>query len=62
MPSRTPLPQSLCHGALSRETAELIDDGQGGEISTDEWESKGKSADYVFKACSVQRANRALAG
>ncbi len=24
-----PLPQSLCHGALSRGTAELIDDGKG---------------------------------
>ncbi|NUW05026.1 hypothetical protein, partial [Streptomyces sp. CAI 127] len=50
--------QSLCHGALSRETAELIDDGQGGEISTDEWESKGKTTDYaVFKGCRVLRAN-----
>lgn len=55
---KPPLPQSLCHGALSRETAELIDDGQGGEISTDEWESKGESTDYaVFKACRVLRAN-----
>ncbi|MET9772197.1 hypothetical protein [Streptomyces sp. NPDC006415] len=54
---KPPLPQSLCHGALSRETAGLIDDGQGGEVSAEEWESKGKSADYVFKACSVQRAN-----
>ncbi|GHF55194.1 hypothetical protein PV376_22395 [Streptomyces sp. NRRL_ISP-5395] len=53
-----PLPQSLCHGALSRETAELIDDGQGGEISTDEWESKGSTTDTaVFKACRVLRAN-----
>ncbi|MFJ1861958.1 hypothetical protein ACIOHA_32215 [Streptomyces anulatus] len=52
-----PLPQSLCHGALSRETAGLIDDGKGGEVSTEEWESKGKSSDYVFKACSVLRAN-----
>ncbi|MFH9138887.1 hypothetical protein [Streptomyces sp. NPDC017524] len=53
-----PLPQSLCHGALSRETAELIDDGQGGEISTDEWESKGRTTDFaVFKACRVLRAN-----
>lgn len=55
---KPPLPQSLCHGALSRETAELIDDGQGGEISTDEWESKGKTTDYaVFRGCLVRRAN-----
>ncbi|MEW2061332.1 hypothetical protein AB0899_11245 [Streptomyces sp. NPDC007002] len=55
---KPPLPQSLCHGALSRETAELIDDGQGGEISTDEWESKGSTTDSaVFKACRVLRAN-----
>ncbi|MFC8623090.1 hypothetical protein [Streptomyces anulatus] len=53
-----PLPQSLCHGALSRETAGLIDDGKGGEVSTEEWESKGKSTDYaVFKACHVLRAD-----
>ncbi|MGX1954301.1 hypothetical protein ACWIGY_28860 [Streptomyces anulatus] len=53
-----PLPQSLCHGALSRETAGLIDDGQGGEVSTEEWESKGKSTDYaVFQACHVLRAD-----
>ncbi|WP_282689951.1 MULTISPECIES: hypothetical protein [unclassified Streptomyces] len=55
---KPPLPQSLCHGALSRETAQLIDDGQGGEISTDEWESKGKTTDYaVFRGCVVRRAN-----
>ncbi|AXE78187.1 hypothetical protein [Streptomyces atratus] len=55
---KPPLPQTLCHGALSRQTAELIDDGKGGEVSADEWESKGKSTDYaVFKACSVMRAN-----
>ncbi|MFF9507871.1 hypothetical protein ACF1BU_25550 [Streptomyces sp. NPDC014724] len=55
---KPPLPQTLCHGALSRETAELIDDGKGGEASADEWESKGKSSDYaVFKACNVLRAN-----
>ncbi|WNF27418.1 hypothetical protein RI138_11535 [Streptomyces sp. C11-1] len=55
---KAPLPQSLCHGALSRETAELIDDGQGGEVSTDEWESKGRTTDTaVFKACRVLRAN-----
>ncbi|NEA19118.1 hypothetical protein [Streptomyces halstedii] len=54
---KPPLPQSLCHGALSRETAELIDDGQGGEVSTEEWESKGKTTDFaVFKACHVLRA------
>ncbi|MEU1484563.1 hypothetical protein [Streptomyces sp. NPDC005752] len=54
-----PLPQTLCHGALSRETAGLIDDGRGGEVSTDEWESKGKTTDFaVFKGCSVLRANR----
>jgi hypothetical protein len=55
---KPPLPQTLCHGALTRETAELIDDGKGGEASAEEWESKGKGADYaVFKACNVQRAN-----
>ncbi|WP_103510710.1 hypothetical protein [Streptomyces sp. SM13] len=55
---KPPLPQSLCHGALSRETAELIDDGQGGEISTDEWESRGRTTDYaVFRGCRVLRAN-----
>ncbi|MFI1225838.1 MULTISPECIES: hypothetical protein [unclassified Streptomyces] len=55
---KPPLPQSLCHGALSRETAGLIDDGQGGEISTDEWESKGRTTDYaVFRGCRVLRAN-----
>ncbi|WP_406381251.1 hypothetical protein [Streptomyces sp. NBC_01618] len=55
---KPPLPQTLCHGALSRETAELIDDGKGGEVSTDEWESKGKTTDFaVFKGCSVLRAN-----
>ncbi|WP_030581346.1 hypothetical protein [Streptomyces anulatus] len=52
------LPQSLCHGALSRETAELIDDGKGGEVSAEEWESKGKTTDYaVFRSCYVLRAN-----
>lgn len=31
---------------------------QGGEVSTEEWESKGKSTDYaVFKACHVLRAD-----
>ncbi|WP_326697361.1 hypothetical protein OG909_08490 [Streptomyces sp. NBC_01754] len=54
---KPPLPKSLCHGALSRETAGLIDDGQGGEVSAEEWESKGKSTDYaVFKSCYVMRA------
>ncbi|WP_326697362.1 hypothetical protein OG909_08495 [Streptomyces sp. NBC_01754] len=52
-----PLPQSLCHGALSRKTAELIDDGQGGVVSTDEWEGKGRSTNYVFKECAVWRVN-----
>ncbi|MFD4027319.1 hypothetical protein ACFWRV_27990 [Streptomyces sp. NPDC058576] len=53
-----PLPQSLCHGALSRETAELIDDGKGGDVSANEAESKGKTTDYaVFRSCSVLRAN-----
>ncbi|WP_322985348.1 hypothetical protein [Streptomyces sp. S584] len=51
-----PLPQTLCHGALSRKTAELIDDGKGGEVSAEEWESEGQSTDYVFKACSGLRA------
>ncbi|MFE2127252.1 hypothetical protein [Streptomyces amritsarensis] len=55
---KPPLPQTLCHGALSRQTAELIDDGKGGEVSTQEWESKGKSTDHaVFKGCQVLRAN-----
>ncbi|MFF6907318.1 hypothetical protein ACFY9Q_15385 [Streptomyces sp. NPDC012389] len=54
---KPPLPQTLCHGALTRETAGLIDDGKGGEVSADEWESKGKSTDFaVFKTCSVLRA------
>ncbi|MCX5343259.1 hypothetical protein [Streptomyces atratus] len=55
---KPPLPQTLCYGALSRQTAELIDDGKGGEVSTEEYESKGESSDYaVFKECSVLRAN-----
>jgi hypothetical protein len=55
---KPPLPQTLCHGALSRQTAELIDDGKGGEVSSEEWESKGNSTDYaVFKGCQVLRAN-----
>ncbi|GGR64588.1 hypothetical protein [Streptomyces roseolus] len=55
---KPPLPQTLCQGALSRRTAELIDDDKGGEVSAEEWESKGKSSDYaVFRACSVQRAD-----
>uniref|UniRef100_A0AAU3H204 Secreted protein n=1 Tax=Streptomyces sp. NBC_01401 TaxID=2903854 RepID=A0AAU3H204_9ACTN len=54
---KPPLPQTLCHGALSRETAELIDDGKGGGVSTDEWESKGKTTDFaVFQGCYVRRA------
>ncbi|MFE4453216.1 hypothetical protein [Streptomyces sp. NPDC056796] len=55
---KPPLPQTLCHGALSRETASLIDDGKGGEVSTDEWERKGRTTDFaVFKGCRVLRAN-----
>ncbi|MFB7526734.1 hypothetical protein ACFC0C_00425 [Streptomyces sp. NPDC056178] len=54
---KPPLPQSLCYGALSRQTAELIDDGKGGEVSTEEWESKGKGDLTVFKTCQVMRAN-----
>ncbi|MFK0229411.1 hypothetical protein ACIQUL_27010 [Streptomyces sp. NPDC090303] len=55
---KPPLPQSLCQGALSRATAELIDDGRGGEVSAEEWESKGRSSDYaVFRTCQVQRAD-----
>jgi hypothetical protein len=54
---KPPLPQTLCHGALSRQTAELIDDGKGGEVSTEEWESPGKDDTAVFKGCSVLRAN-----
>ncbi|NML50011.1 hypothetical protein HHL19_10055 [Streptomyces sp. R302] len=53
---KPPPPQILCHGALTRQTAELIDDGEGGEAGAEEWESKGQSSDYaVFKACSVWR-------
>ncbi|MFD4015571.1 hypothetical protein [Streptomyces sp. SH5] len=56
---KPPLPQSLCHGALSRETAELIDDGQGGEVSAGAWESKGSTTDSaVFKECHVLRAGQ----
>ncbi|MFF2226718.1 hypothetical protein ACFVV7_25780 [Streptomyces globisporus] len=56
---KRPLPQSLCHGALSRETAELIDDGQGGEVSAGAWESKGSTTDSaVFKECHVLRADQ----
>ncbi|MEU6170104.1 hypothetical protein [Streptomyces tanashiensis] len=54
---KPPLPQTLCHGALSRQTAELIDDGAGGEVSAEEWERKGKGEHAVFKGCQVQRAN-----
>ncbi|MER7001287.1 hypothetical protein [Streptomyces sp. NPDC000410] len=54
---KPPLPQTLCHGTLSRQTAELIDDGKGGEVSAEEWESKGKGDVAVFKACHVLRAN-----
>ncbi|MBK0376624.1 hypothetical protein I3215_27760 [Streptomyces sp. RB110-1] len=54
---KLPLSKSLCHGALSREVAELIDDGKGGEVSAEEWESKGSTTDYaVFKGCSLRRA------
>ncbi|ROV70289.1 hypothetical protein [Streptomyces globisporus] len=54
---KPPLPQSLCHGALSRETAELIDDGKGGEVSAGESESKGGATDHaVLKTCHVLRA------
>ncbi|MFE5594966.1 hypothetical protein [Streptomyces sp. NPDC056549] len=52
-----PLPQTLCYGALSRQTAELIDDGKGGEVSAEEWESPGKGDLKVFKGCGVMRAN-----
>ncbi|MFC8698143.1 hypothetical protein [Streptomyces parvus] len=57
---KPPLPQSLCHGALSRETAELIDDGQGGgEVSAGAWESKGSTTDSaVLKECHVLRAGQ----
>ncbi|MEU0086971.1 hypothetical protein [Streptomyces sp. NPDC006274] len=54
---KPPLPQTLCHGALSRQTAELIDEGKGGEVSTEEWESPGKGDQAVFLGCSVMRAN-----
>ncbi|MGO1024390.1 hypothetical protein ACTOXX_27880 [Streptomyces rubiginosohelvolus] len=56
---KPPLPQSLCHGALSRETAELIDDGRGGEVSAGAWEIEGGSNDDgVFKECHVLRADQ----
>ncbi|PVC93511.1 hypothetical protein [Streptomyces sp. CS014] len=57
---KPPLPQSLCHGALSRATAELIDDGQGGgEVSAGAWESKGGTTDSaVLKECHVLRAGQ----
>ena len=57
---KPPLPQSLCHGALSRATAELVDDGQGGgEVSAGAWESKGGTTDSaVLKECYVLRAGR----
>ncbi|MET8603883.1 hypothetical protein ABZV92_10095 [Streptomyces rubiginosohelvolus] len=56
---KPPLRQSLCHGALSRETAELIDDGRGGEVSAGAWESEGGSNDDgVFKECHVLRADQ----
>ncbi|WP_432008340.1 hypothetical protein [Streptomyces parvus] len=57
---KPPLPQSLCHGALSRETAELIDDGQGsGDVSAGAWENKGSTTDSaVFKECHVLRAGQ----
>ncbi|MFF9344919.1 hypothetical protein ACF1CG_34840 [Streptomyces sp. NPDC014773] len=51
------LPQALCQGALSRQTAELIDDGKGGEVSAEEWVSPGKGDTAVFKGCAVMRAN-----
>ncbi|MGW4839352.1 hypothetical protein [Streptomyces globisporus] len=55
----SPLPLSLCHGELSRETAELIDDGQGGEVSAGAWESKGSTTDSaVLKECHVLRADQ----
>ncbi|WP_370412840.1 hypothetical protein [Streptomyces fradiae] len=54
---KPPLPQTLCYGALSRQTAELIDDGKGGEASAEEWERKGKGDYAVFKTCHVMRAN-----
>ncbi|MEU0629759.1 hypothetical protein [Streptomyces sp. NPDC005989] len=54
---KPPLPKTLCHGALSRETAELIDDGKGGEVSAEEWESPGGGDLKVFKGCGVMRAN-----
>ncbi|MFI8520882.1 hypothetical protein ACIGEZ_24095 [Streptomyces sp. NPDC085481] len=54
---KPPPPKSLCHGMLGRETAELIDDGKGGEVSAEEWERKGKGDYAVFKECSVLRAN-----
>ncbi|WP_069737493.1 hypothetical protein [Streptomyces sp. EN27] len=54
-----PLSQSLCHGALSRETAELIDDGQGGEVSAGAWESKDRTHEHaVLTACHVLRAGQ----
>ncbi len=52
-----PPARTLCHGVLSRQTAELIDDGKGGEVSAEEWESKGQGGLTVFKGCGVTRAD-----
>ncbi|MFF9347742.1 hypothetical protein [Streptomyces sp. NPDC014734] len=49
--------RSLCFGTLSETTAELIDDGKGGEISSQEWERKGKGDLTVMKTCVLSRGN-----
>ncbi len=50
---KPPLPQTLCHGALSRQSAERIDDNKGGVVVTEEWVSPGKGDTAVFKGCAV---------
>ncbi|MEU9858738.1 hypothetical protein [Streptomyces sp. NPDC047974] len=54
---KPPLPQTLCHGALSRQTAERIGDAKGGVVIAEEWVSPGKGDTAVFKGCAVVRAN-----
>ncbi|WP_335938811.1 hypothetical protein [Streptomyces sp. PTD5-9] len=49
--------RSLCFGSLSEATAELIDDGKGGEVSAYEKDKKGEGDLAVFKMCLVSRAN-----
>ncbi|MEU6016712.1 hypothetical protein ABZ826_22450 [Streptomyces sp. NPDC047515] len=54
---QAPEPQSVCFGALSKKTAALLDDGEGGKVSANEFERKGKGELAVFRTCHVNRAN-----